>query len=161
MHKRDPRSFSCRQRQPKRPGSRQTGPAATLPAKMATAHPRNFPRSSNTCRCRAASAARHRWAGGSDPQTFLASRCQPSGEEVGADPCRAYVSLEGPSFVKAGISITTRDGLSAHARYEPSGKSAGYSDLNWRQTFSHRAIFQVAQLLGLEDAQPAKSKKAA
>jgi hypothetical protein len=77
------------------------------------------------------------------------------------DPSRAFVSLQGPTLTSAGISITLSDGTSASAHYEPSEESAGFSDLYWRQTFSHRTVSAVAQLLGIEDVQPAKSKKKA
>jgi hypothetical protein len=74
---------------------------------------------------------------------------------------RAYVSLEGSTFIQSNISVSLGEFPRADARYEPSGKSADFSDLNWRQTFSHRTILAVARLLGLEDARTAKSKKKA
>jgi hypothetical protein len=77
-----------------------------------------------------------------------------------SDLARAYVSLEGQTFVRAGISISMADGTRADAWYEPSGKRAEYSDLHWRQTFSHRTISAVTNLLGLADVRSAKSKAA-
>ncbi|MBT1516813.1 hypothetical protein KIP88_41135 [Bradyrhizobium sp. SRL28] len=78
-----------------------------------------------------------------------------------SDWARAYVSLEGPSFIDAGISVDLTNYPRAYAKYELRDNKVEYSDLNWRQTFSHRAILPIAQLLGLEDAQPAKAKNRA
>jgi hypothetical protein len=78
-----------------------------------------------------------------------------------SDWARGYVSLEGPSFINAGISVDLTDYPRADAKYELRDKKVEYSDLNWRQTFSHRAILPIAHLLGLEDAQSAKTKNRA
>ncbi|WOH53836.1 hypothetical protein [Bradyrhizobium sp. sBnM-33] len=77
-----------------------------------------------------------------------------------SDLARAYVSVEGQTFVRAGISISMADGTRADAWYEPSGKRAEYSDLHWRQTFSHRTISAVTNLLRPADVRSAKSKAA-
>ena len=49
----------------------------------------------------------------------------------------------------------------ADAKYELRAKKVEYSDLNGRQTFSHRAILPIAALLGSEGAQSAKAKNRA
>jgi hypothetical protein len=70
---------------------------------------------------------------------------------------RAYVTLEGAAFVRCNISISSNERRRADANYEPSGKIVKYSDLFWRHGFSHRTVLAVAQLLGLEEVEPAKS----
>ncbi|MBR0974331.1 hypothetical protein [Bradyrhizobium japonicum] len=72
----------------------------------------------------------------------------------------AYIDLKGPSPLQGTISITLQGRRFTLARYELSEKGAAWSDLHWRQTFSHRTIIAIAILLGLEDAGKSKSNVA-
>lgn len=70
------------------------------------------------------------------------------------DGGRAYISLEGPSpRARIHVWVDAR----ADADYQSSARNA-FSDLHWKQTFSHRTISAIARLLGAEDVQPAKTK---
>jgi hypothetical protein len=69
----------------------------------------------------------------------------------------AYVSLEGSWG--ASISVSLPDLPRSHATYKPRGQKAGWSDLHWKRTFSHRTLSAIASILALEDVQTTKTKK--